>query len=73
MDKANKYNNLARRIIKNQSKLKRKNPQHSLLKLVQVDNISIHWTDEFGFRYQGIGAEEGLNQYVNGLEKATFE
>lgn len=66
-----KYHNLRRRILRGQARLKRKEPSNDLLEMLEIDEIGIHWTKKFGVRYLERTTEEGLNQYVNDLEKIT--
>lgn len=72
-----KYNLLAKRIVKSQKRLRKKDKKNNLLNIIQVNNGIIQWTREFESRYQstndyrGITDEEMFNQYIEDLEKAT--
>jgi hypothetical protein len=65
-----KYQTLEKTIVQAQNKLKEKNPNHSLLKLVNIDDEGIHWTAEFGGRYIGMTAYKGLSKYAKDLSQA---
>jgi hypothetical protein len=65
-----KYQSLETNIVQAQTKLKEKNPNHFLLNLVNVDDEGIHWTAEFGDRYIGMTAYEGLSKYTKDLSQA---
>jgi len=64
---------LERQIVEAQKGLQKKDPDHSLLSLVTVDGEGIHWTEEFGGRYEGMTAYNGLNTYISDLNHALKE
>ncbi len=68
----NKYNDLARRIVKSQKRLKRKHSENNLLNMVVIENMIMHCTGDFQREYRGRDLEEGLNQYIEDLEKVTL-
>ena len=55
-DAIKNFHVLEKRIIDAQEKLRNKNQKHPLLSLVEVDEIGIHWTAEFGGKYQNMTA-----------------
>ena len=61
---------LEKRIANAQKKFGKKNPDSPLLKLVNIEDTGIHWTAEFGARYAGKTAYEGLCKYVKDLDQA---
>ena len=64
---------LEKTIVQAQNKLKKKNPNHPLLNLVNVDDMGIHWTAEFGGQYIGMTTYDGLTRYVKDLQQARSQ
>ena len=69
MDIAEQHNKFERDIVAAQTELRKISPSHDLLKLVEVDNAGIHYTDEFGARYEGMTTAEGFNRYIDELKQ----
>jgi len=65
------YNDLAKRIVKLQRKVKRHYPENHLLNIVEIHNRIIHWTPGFENEYQGRDSIEMFRQYVEDLKKAS--
>ena len=72
-DLQNKYNDLAKKIVKSQKRLKRKHPENHLLNMVMIDNMIMHCTGNFEKKYRGRDYKEGLNQYIEDLNNASKE
>ena len=56
-------------MLEAQMELRKISPNHDLLKLVEVDDTGIHYTDEFGARYEGMTTAEGFNRYIDELKQ----
>jgi len=69
----NKYNDLARRVVKSQKRLRRKHPENNLLDMVLIDNMIMHCISDFERKYRGRDYKEGLNQYIEDLNNALKE
>jgi hypothetical protein len=68
-DRSEQYQIWEKEIPMLQGKLRKKDPQHSLLGLVTVEGDRISWTSEFGVLYDGT-ANDALNKYVAALRKS---
>lgn len=64
------HESLEREIKEEQARLRERDPSSPLLKMVTVDT-GIHWTADFGGRYEGMTTLDGLNQYVADLRSAV--
>jgi hypothetical protein len=65
--------NLTSKIKNRQKILQVKNRQHPLLSLVNIDEIGLHYTEEFSLKYTGKTLQQGLEQYSKDLSSAILE
>lgn len=68
------YARLEKRITAAQEKLKKKDPDSPLLKMVRIDPIGMiyhHFEGEEGEKYLGLKIEVALNNYATDLEQAV--
>ena len=62
---------ICKRILELKNLLTEKQPKHLLLNLVEINDIGICYTKEFGTRYNGLNMLEGLNKYIDDLDYAV--
>ncbi len=67
------YENLEKEIIKLQNRLRKRNGNHPLLKLVDVDEgVMISWNADFYARYKDMKVYTGFKNYVKDLKKELY-
>lgn len=66
------YKNIEKSISSLQDKLKEVDPDNSLLNLVKIDWMGIHYTAEFGGRYYGKTVFDGFKNYIKDLETEIY-
>ena len=62
---------LERRIVEGQKRLRAKDKNSPLLEMVEVNSLGIDYKENFCDKYLGMSVGEGFNKYANDLEKAA--